>query len=709
MTAMIIPFVGRAELQARDNLASYIEHAKTYRFFHAHDAVDWHDNSWNLKPFFSKSSSTPVGLVAHFTTMETTRRGPRAKDAVDLPEPFLAAAKALTTEFLRTSGDNSPAKIVATLRIVEKAFRDLGQIPDICNLTPSVLDRAQEVVIECYADAWTYGRLLERLARDYINPARISKAPLAWRSSIQYQAPKRNDQVNKDGGASGRTDKLPSLNAIWELATVFHNSAYVPDVVVTSWFALAMFAPSRATEILGLPVSCETEMDGRYGLSWRPLKSGDPLTKFATSDESAEVAKLAIRRLLQLGEKSRIAHRWYEQNPTLLYLPAGLEHLRDEPITQWEAAQIIGRSKPIQVSSSVHKALRRCGTTKDLSRGKPGSAGSFLMLYTFESLEKYVLNNLPESFPYIDPRNGVLGSEALFCLPDEIMRGYADTQQYIPRYLTYSQIIHELGSKPTGETVFSRNSLVDPKTGKPWRLTTHQPRHLLNTLAQSKHVSQELIAFWSGRKNVKQNASYNHVPQEAYIEAYVLMDERAPADLKVMGPLANKVEERSRKEVISYGEALKLELGSTISTRFGLCRHDYSLMPCPKDKDCIRCGENTFVKGNHKQLEEARNQLEIHTKAVTEAQNALDRGRFGAERYVKLHSEKASRWAMAIERLTDPNIADRTLITLPPVADPQTRSGLAAAIRTSNIRTEPGSDLSGAPTLDGLLSDGGGF
>lgn len=51
-------------------------------------------------------------------------------------------------------------------------------------------------------------------------------------------------------------------------------------------------------------------------------------------------------------------------------------------------------------------------------------------------------------------------------------------------------------------SIFRRHNLRNPDTGDVWAMTTHQPRHFLNTLAQSKYLSQTLIAFWSGRKKL---------------------------------------------------------------------------------------------------------------------------------------------------------------------------------------------------------------
>lgn len=681
MSAAIIAFTGRAERDAQANLAAFIEHSKGHRFFSGEQAIVWASDTWDLRGHLLKRTSTPPGGVLHFTTLETTRRGSRAADAIIMPEHYCDAAKAIIIEHLRVSRDTNPSRLLIAIRTIEKAFRDIEREPDITDLSPQVLDRAQDIIVEKYKDAWSIARYLERIAMEYARPAMITSKPVSWKTSVEFKAPIRNDRVNADG-AKGNTDKLPRMQAIFDLASVFHASDYVPDQIITGWFALAMFSPSRVTEILSLPLDCEREIDGVYGLSWKPLKGGEAMTKFAPSDESAQVAKIAINRLKTIGKEARLAHRWYEENPDQLFLPPGFEHMRGEPLTIWEVSQILGRSAPISQAGRCDQALVRCGRTEDESRFHPHRLGVVHgVLVTFESLEKFVLGRLPRTFPFIDPREKLRGGDALFCMPHNVFRGSASTENYVPTYVTASIIRHELGSKPKGKTVFSRNGLMDKSTGEAWRLNTHQPRHLLNTIAQSKHLSQELIAYWSGRKSVKQNASYNHLPQESFIEAYLALGESADIKIKVDGPLSEKIGQRMQREHINYDAALRLEVGSTITTRFGLCRHDYSLMPCPKDKDCIRCGENTFIKGNAAQIAEAKAQLQISQKAEEGARAAMAKGRYGAERWVDLHAEKALRWASALEKLTSDELDDGTLITLPPVRHPQSKAGLAKAFR----------------------------
>jgi integrase len=51
-------------------------------------------------------------------------------------------------------------------------------------------------------------------------------------------------------------------------------------------------------------------------------------------------------------------------------------------------------------------------------------------------------------------------------------------------------------------------------------LTTHQPRHYLNTIAQKASVPQADIALWSGRKSLAQNAVYDHETAEELVERF---------------------------------------------------------------------------------------------------------------------------------------------------------------------------------------------
>ncbi len=67
-----------------------------------------------------------------------------------------------------------------------------------------------------------------------------------------------------------------------------------------------------------------------------------------------------------------------------------------------------------------------------------------------------------------------------------------------------------IAGKEGAPSVFERFGMVEAD-GTVIRMNTHQFRHWLNTLAQAGGMSQLEIARWSGRKDVRQNAAYDHV------------------------------------------------------------------------------------------------------------------------------------------------------------------------------------------------------
>jgi hypothetical protein len=372
-----------------------------------------------------------------------------------------------------------------------------------------------------------------------------------------------------------------------------------------------------------------------------------------------------------------------------------MEPLRGQPITLYETTKILGKTTEINRSHANRIGLLKVdGKTNDPSRtGKAGKAGrNSATLYDFASLEKVVLAKLPEIFPILDGSTGLKWHQALFVLPEHVLNPHAETLHNVPTVLSIDQINNQLGANPAGITIFSRHGKTE-RDGSPMAITTHGFRHLLNTLAQTKHLSESLIAFWSGRKSVKQNEWYDHVPQEAFIEAYLKLGDNV-GGIASGEALSEKVQGLIASHGLSEHEAMGVELGAISVTRFGLCKHDYALTPCPLDKDCSNCSEHVFVKGDKRHRLEAEFQYNIHAKAIAAASVALASGEPGASRWLKQNQPRMERWALVLEKMNDPSISDGTMITLPPPENTQTKTGLAHAVRmiATSVNQPPESD-----------------
>lgn len=682
----IVHFVGRNELSAKENLALYISHAKTNLPF---ENIDWQTNSWDISSFRIGRAQGKTKSIAHFKSSRDTS-GNKSIVAVPFEADFLDFAKATFSEVMRRLRLAEFKRHLYALQAIEQALIDAKLQPCVTNLNPFILDAAAELLKERFKDAWSTGRVLERIITEFVNPARLTPLLIEWRSPIMYVTPVRNDRVSQKQPEKLVT-RLPSLESILALANIHHTSFHTADRITTSFVSLAMYAPSRASEILSLPVDCirsaDTSEGPIMGIAWTPAKGGAAITKFSASDEFEAVVSNTVQYLTDLGATARKAAAWYAENPNSVYLPAGMEHLREQPITLYEAAKILGKVTPIKgCHSDRYGLIKRAERTSDRSRMGPESqAAKWVGLYEFGSLEKFILAKLPEVFPILDGQTGLKWHEALFMFPEGILRPNAEPLLHVPCPININQLNNQLGANPGGITVFSRNGKTN-LDGSPIAITTHDFRHLLNTLAQAKHLSEALIAFWSGRKNSSQNEWYDHVPQEAFIEAYLKLGDQTKA-LNVHGHLEEKIESISITHGLTREQAMRIELGATHRTRYGICRHDHALTPCPKDKDCVSCTEHTFVKGDKRHQDEAEFQFQLHQKAVADAEKAVMESLPGASRWLKLNLPKLERWRQVLDMLNDPSIPDGALITLPPPADSQSKAGLADAVRMVDIGT----------------------
>lgn len=186
MTAPI-PFVPRPEATARENLAGFVAHAKTRRFFHCPDPVAWDAGSWDLRSFVKARGAHPTGWTLALHDPRDGGRGPSPAGCDLLACAVRERGEGGHRGLPDRHRHGQSGKFIVALRALEKGFRDLGREPDLVALDPKVLDRASEILAASYEDGWSYGRALERIVTEFVNPKRLSSAHLLWRSPLQVR------------------------------------------------------------------------------------------------------------------------------------------------------------------------------------------------------------------------------------------------------------------------------------------------------------------------------------------------------------------------------------------------------------------------------------------------------------------------------------------------------------------------------------------
>lgn len=673
----IIAFAPRAELDAKANLEGFIDVCRFHLTAFGAD-LSFNENIWDVTESIEiKAKYHAVRMV--FSTLESSTE----KNFVPMQEPFLSFAKGyMRYQHALRPTINLPGRLVA-LRALEAALRETGTADPI-RVDAHVMNRAAQMLQDRLAPGTAYraGGQLELVA-EFLNENRLATVRASWHNPI-----KRPIDTVRVGKAfdERRAEKLPSRAALEALPNVYRLAIEPGDVLVSSVCAVLCSAPDRINEVLLLPENCEVRQQNRengenYGLRWWSAKGAEPMVKWVVSSMS-NVVQEAIGRIRRVTAEARLVARWYEQNPTKIFLPPDLEHLRNkEWLNSREVAEIL-YCEPV----SRETARGWCKSNNILAHVNGKN-----WLVRFADLEAAVLRELPSGFPIMVAATGMRYSEALFVILRNSVEARKSPFRCIMEPVGQGVIWNRLGARSaTGvKSIFDRAELTE-EDGNPIHVTSHQFRHYLNTLAQAGGLSQLDIAKWSGRKDIRQNEAYDHESNESLLAR---VREAIGDDARIFGPLAA----RNHKNLISRDEFARLKVPTAHTTEFGYCIHDYVMAPCQMHRDCLNCEEQVCIKGEVEKEEKIRRALDEATRLLLMAEKAEEGGDFGASDWVEHHRAQMARLSSLIEIFENPLVPPGAVIRLKPSNVPS-RIEHAAVARLSSAE-QPGHTIPGIPEV----------
>lgn len=624
----VIPFTPRHDRDAKQNLADFIHHCRHELTTFGAD-LDWEANHW-------PDAGLQFGNIDQKTRILVFRNA--------LQQPFRDFAKAYL-RYRQTHRPANPAFMVTALKCIERSLVQYTGNANISDIGFAALDQAADIAREYYKATTCYGtgRELAALAK-FISDQRLISGNLDWKNPFK----RPTDTVRTGHEAKARRDaKLPAQVGLDAIADIFATNPSAPkDIYTTSTVAMLLCAPSRISEIQELPVDCEVEeakSDGTiaYGWRFRPKKGGSPMIKWIP-DVMVDIAKEAIDRIRTLTEEARAVARWLEQdsNDPGLSFPLS-EFAGRESFTKDEVIELSARSP-----MTLPKRFRDKKVRMDVS--------ALHAWIKDEVLRKY------KYFPWIDKDKSVRFSELLYCLQGNMFSPFMRTQRLILWKVDSNTLNNDL--QPEAESrinpFFERHDF-NIGLDEPLKITSHQFRHLIATIAMRGGLSQPEIARWRGSNDVRQNRAYNQMSE---FELVARLRERDPTLI-------------SSKSEIEIAEQIKMALPMTTEefnalqkttahiTEIGFCIHDFVMSPCQRFRDCLNCTEQVCVKGDRR-LGRLDDKLALVEDQLEAAKEGAAEGLYGADPWTHIQTQTRDRMRELIAIRNDEAIPDGSIIRL---------------------------------------------
>lgn len=661
MSALILPFQSKAELGCRRNLEAFVDYCRIIPVFGT--GLDFDSDEWPVRGQILGARSEGEHIAFSVLGAHKAKR-------TYMAEPFKTFAKAYFKYAYGLAPTRSNSRLVA-LRLLEAALREQGGKVCVTEATGHTFDRAAQIARERFAHPYPSGMQLAQIARHCDDKCLVPVA-LEWENPFRRE-PSLSVRVGSDA-ASLRAKRLPEDEAVYAIGSIFSHAKEPIDQIVSSIVAVLFSAPDRIGEVLDLPFDCEVEENGQYGLRWFPEKGGKPMVKWVIPS-MVEVVREAIKRLKTHTEPARIVARWYEQNPTKLYLSPGTEHFRSQELLSLKEIGIICGQSSDGERAAPHGAF----WCKKMRLTPHSGGGPKPLLYRFCDVESGLIAQLPAGFPMFNRERGTRFSESLCVIrPNELTPTRCTIPCLVDRIGQY-QVWAQLGGTTDVQSIFDRFGFK-AADGSRLKLQTHQVRRLLNTMAQKGGMDPLDIAHWSGRKRPEQNAAYDYVTSAEMIATLRKLAEGTADGHLILGPM----EEISRKAPMSRAEFFAMVVPQAHTTDFGFCTHEFSMLPCQVHQDCINCQEHLICKGDKRQYGNTCKRLEETEVLLEKAKNGAARDLYGADQWSRHQMMSANRLRQMKSIHEDPKIEDGTIVQLgPPKAVWDNSSG---AVRPSEIR-----------------------
>jgi len=703
--AEVVEFHSKAELSARENLDRFITFCRDDLSLY-----DWDELKW-------VSSHFKKGGIVFTRFREGKNPYPSAENA--MREPFLSFAKAFVRykQSIRETTSIAAFQMQA-IRLVHDALEETTPDlpPDVLALDGVAQQKAAQLLVERYENAAVRNKTGNALITFYNflrDKAFIPSLP-RWKNPHPRQKAIA-EQTSPEAMEWQDNRRLP-LHVITSLADCFARAESEQDLYWSSVSVLLMFSPNRVGELAGLTIDCLVESEGHLYVRWWGKKGYGPTLKKVPSVMEPAV-RLAVERLIDIGAAARLASKCAYTNrgqfPSHL-LPAGLpDSVQDQRLNSHEVAAAMG------VHIHPRRKIDSAGAWNDLKRKWLDSARDENGDVTYASLARYALQRYSHKTWNPDtgapPTAGDTERPIWESLCISLDRQFHPDFDPVPlSWVTVDANLlnDQLGGRKSAmrnaRTIFDRFGKTDPD-GNQIRLTTHQLRVWISTVAERAGMDDYTLSVWAARADPKHNAHYDlRTPEErAESKRALMVPDGAAGQISALAEVGTAP---TAIQLIRMGQPVALiELGTQMvgaaqATLYGWCTTDWAQNPCSKAHQCLVCKELKCVKGDDVKLANLKRHSEFLEHQMELARKAVEEDEYGAEVWFEHSKDEFAEASRTIQRLTwelthaktfvaileDPSVPDGSVISIPPShdVDPAIRALEARKAKTQRRETD---------------------
>lgn len=648
------------------NLAKYIERGKKSP---ALSGIVWESLTWcidDCDPVSKKNNAhRSFRNELMFSNRATSKKGfsrVGMKDRTPMSQSFLDFARTNIRLHAESSSPNITIlrKRMAVLAILEEVLIEDGGTADPTQFGVAHFDRAEDRLLRDFSvrTAYKMSTMLADIGA-VLDRHRIGAQPIRY--STRIKRPNDGDELTPEGQTEG-AEKMVTDDALSALAEISCKPTTFQQRLIIRIVDLLVCCGFRAGEALTLPVDCwvEEENDGprvdpktgapvsNCGIRYAAKKNRQMEVKWLPH-AAVPLAKRAIDELTELCRPAREMAAWLDANPGKLF-----QFQEYDPDTE------ISLADAISLLNAKELASQFVTTNKiPVFQGEYGSLWTRIADLEAALRRRYVRAPL---FTLPNGRQQFL-SDSLVVIFENSLHATRGALEFVPRGLTHTMLtsavcLSEGQVAERFENGHSRYDILAGKTdqaGNPIRVTTHEFRHWLNTLAANEGVSDLDLAQWMGRHDLRQNEAYKHLKAatRTSLAREMVLDGRAEGSISRTARTINNLVERAK-----YVES---RIQAAHVTPYGICAHNYAAAPCTRHLNCLSgvtgkgCGELLRTKGNQAERTELKKLKRESEENLEKAKAAMVEGDYGSSQWVRSHEDtiRGIDAALAVDSDTD--------------------------------------------------------